>query len=118
MWGAKGPEAFDCSGLVTYSLAQVGITFPDGTANQWPRIVDAGTTVNLDTAIDTYGALLFRMGTNPNHVAISLGDGNTIEARGSSYGVGIFPARQGRSWTGAGTVPELAHALQQLEATR
>jgi cell wall-associated NlpC family hydrolase len=45
VWGAKGPERFDCSGLVTWSYAQIGIEIPQGTAGQWPRMrpVEAGT---------------------------------------------------------------------------
>jgi cell wall-associated NlpC family hydrolase len=38
IWGAKGPNAFDCSGLATWSYAQIGITIPQGTAGQWPRM--------------------------------------------------------------------------------
>lgn len=36
IWGAKGPETFDCSGLVSWSYAQIGIRIPAGTAGQWP----------------------------------------------------------------------------------
>jgi hypothetical protein len=41
-------------------------------------------------------------------VAISLGDGRTIEARGSAYGVGIFSAN-GRGWTAGGLVPGMKY---------
>jgi hypothetical protein len=54
----------------------------------------------VDQAIHTPGALLFSFNSDPNghnppvhqHVAISLGDGKTIEALGSQYGVGSFDA--------------------------
>lgn len=36
VWGAKGPEVFDCSGLMTWSYAQINIRIPQGTAGQWP----------------------------------------------------------------------------------
>lgn len=36
IWGAKGPETFDCSGLASWSYAQIGIRIPNGTAGQWP----------------------------------------------------------------------------------
>lgn len=36
VWGAKGPSAFDCSGLATWVYAQVGIRIPQGTVGQWP----------------------------------------------------------------------------------
>lgn len=38
IWGAKGPEAFDCSGLMTWSYAQIGLRIPHGTAGQWPGL--------------------------------------------------------------------------------
>ena len=38
VWGAKGPEQFDCSGLTQWSYAQIGIPIPTGTAGQWPRM--------------------------------------------------------------------------------
>ncbi len=38
VWGAKGPEQFDCSGLVSWLYAQIGIPIPLGTAGQWPRM--------------------------------------------------------------------------------
>lgn len=41
VWGAKGPERFDCSGLMTWSYAQIGIVIPQGTAGQWPRMRSA-----------------------------------------------------------------------------
>ena len=62
----------------------------------------------------TPGALLFSFssepvpgGGRPNHahVAISLGDGRTIEARGKSYGVGTFNAANRFQW--AAIVPGL-----------
>lgn len=44
VWGAKGPEQFDCSGLTQWSYAQIGIHIPMGTAGQWlnMRSVSAG----------------------------------------------------------------------------
>ena len=38
IWGAKGPEAFDCSGLASWSYAQIGIMIPQGTGGQWPNM--------------------------------------------------------------------------------
>lgn len=43
----------------------------------------AGATVSVERAIHTRGALLFHSG----HVAISLGNGRTIEAMGKKWGV-------------------------------
>jgi len=41
VWGAKGPERFDCSGLVSWAYAQIGIGIPQGTAGQWPQMTPA-----------------------------------------------------------------------------
>jgi cell wall-associated NlpC family hydrolase len=38
VWGAEGPEAFDCSGLMFWSYAQIGVRIPRSTAGQWPRM--------------------------------------------------------------------------------
>jgi cell wall-associated NlpC family hydrolase len=35
VWGAAGPNAFDCSGLVLWAYAQVGISLPHFTGDQW-----------------------------------------------------------------------------------
>jgi cell wall-associated NlpC family hydrolase len=98
------PSAFDCSELVQWAAHQVGVTIPDGTMNQLPHIQRAGKAISVDQALRTKGALLFR----PGHVAISLGDGRTIEAKGSKYGVGIFSAH-GRGWTTGGLIPGMKY---------
>ena len=38
VWGAKGPERFDCSGLTEWSYGQIGVRIPRGTAGQWPEM--------------------------------------------------------------------------------
>lgn len=94
---AADPTAFDCSELVQWAAAQVGLRVPDGSANQAAHV----RPMTVQEALRTPGALLFR----PGHVAISLGDGRTIEARGRRYGVGVFEAR-GR-FSHAGWLPGL-----------
>ncbi|MCU0695563.1 MAG: peptidoglycan-binding protein [Myxococcaceae bacterium] len=93
------PQTFDCSELVEWAAARAGVRFPDGSAAQ----IDAARPMSVEEALRTPGALLYR----PGHIAISLGDGRTIEARGRRYGVGIFSA-EGRGWTRAGTIPGLS----------
>ena len=90
------PRALDCSELVEWAAARAGVRFPDGSANQ----IAAARPLSVEQALNTPGALLYR----PGHIAISLGDGRTIEARNSRAGVGIFNAH-GRGWTRAGTIP-------------
>lgn len=78
------PRAFDCSSLVQWAARQVGIPDPTRTTDtQEAKIRAAGRLISVQQAINTKGALLFQ----PGHVAISLGNGKTIEAMNSSQGV-------------------------------
>jgi cell wall-associated NlpC family hydrolase len=96
------PPAFDCSELTKWAAARVGVTIPDGATAQYLYTRDHGTTMSVDQALHTPGALLFHFGHEPKnlgdipadgHVAISLGDGvHTIEARGHKYGTNVFDA--------------------------
>ena len=93
------PDTFDCSELVQWAAAQAGVNIADGSSNQ----AAATQNISVDEALRTPGALLFR----PGHVAISLGDGRTIEARGRNYGVGIFNG-EGR-FTSGGLIPGMQY---------
>ncbi|NTU84801.1 MAG: C40 family peptidase [Chloroflexales bacterium] len=44
VWGSKGPNTFDCSGLASWSYAQIGIGIPNGSRSQFAgmRSVSAG----------------------------------------------------------------------------
>lgn len=94
------PKAFDCSMLVEWSAHQAGVDLPRNAWQQYRYLHQHGMVIPVDQAIHTPGALLFSFDTDPNggdapghqHVAISLGDGKTIEARGRAYGVGSFDA--------------------------
>src|SRR5688500_7661368 len=89
-------DKWDCSELVEVSCRAAGIqpTVPDGAYYQWRHC----TPITVAKGIDTRGALLFvGDGTGVGrdaitHVAWSLGDGTTVEARGSAWGVGVWPA--------------------------
>lgn len=95
------PKAFDCSELVEWAVARAGIpAVPDGSAAQLAHCRTKGTLITVGQGIGTKGALLFM----PGHVAISLGDGKTIEAMNPSNGVRQGTAT-GRGWTAAGTIP-------------
>jgi hypothetical protein len=98
------PSAFDCSELVQWAGGRAGLDIPDGANNQRDWCRRNGTQISVEEALRTPGALLFRDG----HVAISLGDGRTIEARGRNYGVGVFDG-SGR-FTSAGLVPGMSYA--------
>lgn len=110
------PAAFDCSELVEHSAARAGITpkVPDGAFYQWRHSTNAGLAIPVAEGIRTRGALLFfgdGTGTGRQaitHVAISLGDGTTIEARGKAWGVGVWSAERGFDY--AGRIPGLDYS--------
>lgn len=76
------PDRIDCSELVQWGVyQQTHDSWVDGSRNQWMACKHIG----VDQAIKTKGALLFVSGSGtPNgihHVAISMGNGMTAEAR-------------------------------------
>jgi hypothetical protein len=105
------PDRLDCSELVQWAVTQVdGATWVDGSAYQY----GACKHVSVDTAIKTKGALLFISSNGRqsgiHHVAISLGNGKTAEAR-SRYmtpSCGSWSVT-GRGFNLAGLVPVLAY---------
>jgi cell wall-associated NlpC family hydrolase len=100
VWGAAGPTAFDCSGLVQWSFAQAGIAMPRVAADQ----ALAGPAVPVSQLQP--GDLLFYH-TDPtdptyiSHVAIYLGNGWMIQAPEPGQDVEIVPADVGSEFAGA-----------------
>jgi cell wall-associated NlpC family hydrolase len=95
------PRAFDCSELVQWSCARCGITdCPRTSEQQQAWCSQHGTLISIQDGINTKGALLFQ----PGHVAISLGNGKTIEAMNEKDGIRQGNAN-GRGWTAAGRIP-------------
>lgn len=104
------PYAFDCSELVQWSCDRANVVpkFPDGSGAQFAACRAAGTIMSVQEGIETRGALLFRGGNVGNeHVAWSLGNGTTIEARGAAWGVGTWAA-SGR-FENAGRIPNVVY---------
>jgi cell wall-associated NlpC family hydrolase len=101
IWGGNGPTGFDCSGLVQEASRAAGKVLTKPSTSQWATVRAAGRAVSVDTAIRTRGALLFRMTGYPTHIAISLGNGSTIEAMGTAYGV-LVGSTANRGWTSGG----------------
>jgi len=76
VWGATGPDTFDCSGLTGWAYRKAGLGLPRTSRQQWY----AGPHVGLAQLAP--GDLLF-WGTDPpsiHHVAIYLGGGMMIAA--------------------------------------
>jgi peptidoglycan DL-endopeptidase CwlO len=73
VWGAAGPGAFDCSGLVVWAFAQEGITLPHYTGDLW------NSGVHIPRADLEPGDLVFFF-ADISHVGIYLGDGLMVDA--------------------------------------
>ena len=89
-YGDFNKVGFDCSGLVLYAFAGVGIALPHYTGYQYQR----GTKINPQEM--QRGDLIFYGPNAENHVAIYLGDGKMIEAPNSGSTVQISDVR----WSG------------------
>jgi cell wall-associated NlpC family hydrolase len=93
VWGAKGPHAFDCSGLTEWSYAQIGIDIPTGTSGQWPRLpapdggqLGSGDLLFYDTRANGVQEI--------THVGLTSdldgdGDWDLVHAASPEYGVRI-----------------------------
>jgi cell wall-associated NlpC family hydrolase len=111
VWGGAGPNVFDCSGLVQWSMRQAGIVMPRVAVNQ----AQAGPRVALADLVP--GDLLFYH-TDPtaptyiSHVAIYLGKGLMLQAPEPGEDVQIVPAIFGGGFAGAVAVyPRVAAAV-------
>ena len=75
VWGALGPNAFDCSGLTHYVYAHFGYQIGDSTYSQ----IDAGTPVSTND-LEPGDLIFWGDPSAPYHVAIYIGGGQYIQA--------------------------------------
>jgi len=100
VWGAAGPDSFDCSGLVQWSFRQAGVIMPRVAADQ----ARTGPAVPVNQLQP--GDLLFYH-TDPtapdyiSHVAIYFGDGKMIQAPQPGMNVEMVPVDLGSGFAGA-----------------
>lgn|GEM_PF-4222595 len=97
--GYVGKPGFDCSGLVQYALAQVGIMVPhySGDGGQF-SVVQAAGGFTTDISQLQPGDLVFFVGvgdggsvTNPGHVGIYIGNDEMVDAPYTGALVSIDP---------------------------
>jgi cell wall-associated NlpC family hydrolase len=81
-WGATGPDAYDCSGLVYAAFKQFGVTLPR--TSQLMML----SGVSVDQSNLQVGDLVF---PDPNHVQIYVGGGKIVEAPHSGAAVRVVP---------------------------
>jgi cell wall-associated NlpC family hydrolase len=77
VYGASGPDAFDCSGLTQYAYSAAGISLPHSSRSQSTM----GTPVSVNDLQP--GDLLFYY-TPTSHVAMYIGNGKMVHASTSS----------------------------------
>jgi cell wall-associated NlpC family hydrolase len=119
------PHTFDCSSLVQWAAGQAGVHLERTAESQYLQLKGMGTTMSVDEALHTKGALLFHFPAEPiarqalggnAHVAISLGDGRILEAANPNAGVREvdvkeFYGEQAKFFTNAAYEPSLVHHL-------
>ncbi|MFJ3333734.1 NlpC/P60 family protein [Streptomyces sp. NPDC086766] len=84
VWGATGPDAFDCSGLVQAAYRSAGISLPRTTYAQ----IGAGRRVSRSALLP--GDLVFFY-SGISHVGLYIGDGLMIHAPNPSAPVRVAP---------------------------
>jgi peptidoglycan DL-endopeptidase CwlO len=86
VWGAEGPDAFDCSGLTLMAWRQAGVSLPHSSSMQ----MSSGTPVSSSQLQP--GDLVFYY-SPVSHVGIYVGNGKIVHAANPSTGVevtGVF----------------------------
>jgi cell wall-associated NlpC family hydrolase len=112
LYGSHGPDLWDCSSYVSAAIKAGGGDIR-GTCSGLIAACRAHGTMLSSPAVGakTRGALMFDIGggagASGNHVAISLGNGQTIQAHGRADGVVILNDATDRQWTASATVPGL-----------
>ncbi|MGA5106291.1 NlpC/P60 family protein [Streptomyces cellulosae] len=87
VWGATGPDAFDCSGLVLAAYRSAGVSLPRTTYAQ----IDAGRRVSPSELLP--GDLVFFY-SGISHVGLYIGNGQMIHAPNPSAPVRVAPVDQ------------------------
>ncbi|CAM5271582.1 NlpC/P60 family protein [Streptomyces chartreusis] len=84
VWGATGPNAFDCSGLTQAAYREAGVSLPRTTYAQ----IDAGRRVSRSELLP--GDLVF-FHSGISHVGLYIGNGQMIHAPNPSAPVRVAP---------------------------
>ena len=89
VWGATGPDTFDCSGLVQWVYAQAGISVPRTTYDYEPYL---GTSKEISWSEAQPGDIVW----NDHHMGIYLGNDEFIHAPQTGDVVKISSGASGR----------------------
>jgi len=81
VWGASSRSAVDCSGLVCYCYAQLGVSLPHYSQS----LTSVGVGVSRDQVMPG-DIVCWGSGGYSGHVGIYVGNGQCVDARGRAYG--------------------------------
>jgi len=84
VWGAAGPDSYDCSGLVMWAFLQEGISLPHYTGDQW------NSGMHVSRADLEPGDLVFFF-ADISHVGLYLGNGLMVDAPSTGQVVQVQP---------------------------
>ena len=117
-WAGLNPsKGLDCSGIVKYVFAKLGIDLPHRAA----ELAKLGDPVTKDTAAMQPGDLLvFGKGKRISHVGIYVGEGMMIHASSTSHHVVETPVEKyrpagGLQWKGVRRIVALDSTLAESE---
>ncbi len=83
VWGAAGPSAYDCSGLVAWAYGRVGISLPHYSGAMYAM------TTRISASQLQPGDLVFWGAGGSEHVAIYMGGNQLVHAFGAEHGVAV-----------------------------
>ncbi|WP_155981864.1 NlpC/P60 family protein [Nocardia sp. BMG111209] len=78
VYGAEGPNSFDCSGLVQYAAASAGVSIPRTASQQYQQLPKVNPA-DIRPGDLIFPAAEFNNGS-PGHVMMYIGNGQCIEA--------------------------------------
>lgn len=129
-YGAKAacddpdPPAYDCAEIIRWSGCRLSLdpAIPDGSWLQLQHCASYSLLIDVTTARSVKGALLYSCASREpieapwgtqrpqrSHVAVSLGNGRTIEARPSNGNAVSEQPFDNRGWRYAALIPGLAY---------
>ncbi|MFF0516488.1 NlpC/P60 family protein [Streptomyces sp. NPDC004250] len=84
VWGAEGPDAFDCSGLTSQAWRSAGVTIPRTSQEQWHRLKRVPIRGMRPGDLVIYFS-------DASHVGLYVGDGKIIQAPRPGRNVYVSP---------------------------
>ncbi|VDG25760.1 peptidase M23 [Lactobacillus plantarum] [Lactiplantibacillus mudanjiangensis] len=112
VYGAEGPSAFDCSGLVEYTLKKLGISFPRTSGEQY--------RASKNVSNPKPGDLVFFGPGGSEHVGVYTGNGEFYSAENEKDGMGISKVHGGGygTFAGYGRVPGLSDSTSSDKSSK